>query len=42
MPVLRLGASEIRDKKAVSEIELCHVEKIGMTTCPGATGKVGP
>ncbi|MDT7740636.1 MAG: hypothetical protein QOK09_4005, partial [Mycobacterium sp.] len=38
MPVPRLGASEIRDKKAVSEIELWHVEKIGMATCPRATG----
>jgi hypothetical protein len=32
---------EIRDDKAVSEIELRLVEKIGVAICPRARGEVG-
>ena len=32
---------EIRDDKAISEIELRLVEKIGVATCPCARGEVG-
>ena len=32
---------EIRDYKAISEIELRLVEKIGVAICPRARGEVG-